>query len=91
LDQFEVPPKATSKPLRWRPFRGRRIRESRVVERSLDGLVLMSRPRDAPAPGTRFAPGDLEVGDRFGFRSALVKRVEAPNPAARLIFSEIEA
>jgi hypothetical protein len=81
----------TDKTLAWRVSRGRRVRESRVVERSLDGLVLAVEPRDAAPEGSRFFPYGAEPADRFGFRSAIVRRTEAPNEDYRLVFAEIEA
>lgn len=81
----------TNKTLAWRVSRGRRVRESRLVERSLDGLVLAVEPGDAPPEGTRFCPCGVESIDRLGFRSAIVRRTEAPNDDYRLVFAEIEA
>ena len=80
-----------NKTLLWRPFRGRRLRESQVILRSLDGLVLLVDRRDSLSPGARFFPGVPAAGDRFGFRSAVVKRTESGHGDKRLIFAEIEA
>jgi hypothetical protein len=81
----------TSRRLCWRVSHGRRLRHSRVVQRSLDGFVLVTETRDTPQTGTRFHPGDPQVANRFGFRSALVKRTETVNPRTRLVYVEIEA
>lgn len=81
----------TSKQLLWRVFRGRRIREGRLVERSLDGLVLSAEPCDRPRVGTRLLPGNTDVANRLGFRSAIVKRIDVPGGGTSLIFAEIEA
>ena len=81
----------TSRRLCWRVFHGRRIRHSQVVQRSLDGFVLMTEERDTPRTGTRFYPSDLQVANRFGFRSAMVMRTETVNLRTRLVYVEIEA
>ncbi len=80
-----------SKLLDWRVHRGRRIRRSPVIQRSLDGLVLRVAPRDAPRVGMRIRPGTRGGVDGFGFRSAIVRRTEAPTRDYRLVFAEIEA
>lgn len=81
----------TEKPLAWRVFRGRRTRMSRVVERSLDGLVLATDPQDTPSEGTRLTPGDAATRRRFGFRSAVVRRVMTSEARTRLVVAEFEA
>lgn len=81
----------TRKVLRWRVGGGRRIRESRLVERSLDGLVLVTRGGDMPRIGARIVPEDRSTADRFGFRSAVVRRTLATSWRERLVFAEIEA
>lgn len=81
----------TRKNLRWRVSGGRRIRESRLVERSLDGLVLVTRASDTPRVGARIVPEDLNLADRFGFRSAVVRRTRPVSWHERLVFAEIEA
>jgi len=81
----------TDKTLRWRVFRGRRSRPGRLIERSLDGLVLAVAPKDAPPPGTRLLPRDEGDLDRLGFRCAVVRRIERPSREVRLLFAEIEA
>ena len=80
------------KSLRWRVFRGRRIRESRIVERSLNGLVLGAQMPDAVAAGTRIlvSGGHGEL-DRLGFRSAIVRRTESGDGGGRMLIAEIEA
>jgi hypothetical protein len=80
-----------NKALLWRPFRGRRIRESRVILRSLDGLVLLADRRDSLPPGARIILGVSAANDRFEFRSAVVKRTKSWHGDKRLIFAEIEA
>jgi len=79
------------KMLPWRVSRGRRVRRSRVLERSLDGLVFVTYPGDAPLVGTRFYSCGADIIQRFGFRSAIVRRTEAPNRDHRLVFAEIES
>ena len=64
---------------------------SRVLERSLDGLVFVTYPGDAPLVGTRFYSCGADIIQRFGFRSAIVRRTEAPNRDHRLVFAEIES
>ncbi len=82
---------ATDKPLRWRVFRGRRVRSSRMVERSLDGMVLLVDPRDVPQPGTRLLACDAIEFDRLGFRSAVVTRTTLQDDKGALVFAQIEA
>lgn len=78
--------------LRWRVFRGRRIRESRMVERSLNGFVLgAQRPGAVPAGTRMVVDGDLDEIDRLGFRSAIVRRAESGGDGSRVLFAEIEA
>jgi hypothetical protein len=81
----------TDKMLPWRVSRGRRIRESQLLERSLDGLVLAVEPGDAPPEGTRLFPYGAEPIDRCGFRSAIVRRTEVANDDHKLVFAEIES
>jgi hypothetical protein len=80
-----------SKLLEWRVHRGRRIRRSPVVQRSLDGIVLRVASRDVPRVGMRIQPGSRGSVNGFGFRSAIVRRTEAPSRDCRLVFAEIEA
>lgn len=81
----------TNQKIEWRLHRGRRLRESRLVQRSLHGLVLMTDQKDTPDIGKRLAPhADQEV-DRYGFRSAVVRRVVPLAGRMNLIYAEIEA
>jgi len=75
----------------WRVSRGRRVRCSELIERSLHGLVLRVDRRDLPAIGTRFFPDAAETSDRFGFRSAIVRRISDHGKTRELIFAEIES
>ncbi len=78
--------------LRWRVFRGRRIRESRMVERSLSGFALEAQMLDAVPAGTRVvADGGPHEIDKLGFRSAVVRRSEPGSDGGRMLFVEIEA
>lgn len=80
------------KSLRWRVFHGRRIRESRMVERSLSGFALQAQMLDAVPAGTRVVvhgdPGEI---DKLGFRSAVVRRTEPWSDGGKMLFAEIEA
>ena len=80
-----------NRPIVWRVARGRRQRPGRIVERSLYGLVIQTDADSAAPAGARLHPGTGESVDRLGFRSAVIQRVEAPNPEIRLMFAEIEA
>lgn len=77
--------------LHWRVYRGRRVRVSRMIERSLNGVVLEVEPRDIPRPETRVLLSNPMDIDRFGFRSAVVSRTETHGGGERLVFVEIEA
>ena len=81
----------TEKRLSWRIHRGRRIRRSIVTERSLNSLVLETAADDAPDVGMRFCPSDSEVATKFGFRSAIVRRLEALSDDTKKVYAEIEA
>jgi hypothetical protein len=82
---------STRRPINWRVTGGRRQRHSRVVERSLDGLVLMVEGRDFAQAGTRFVIDNPADATRFGFRAAVVRRTETLKRAVRLLYAEIEA
>jgi hypothetical protein len=82
---------SVTKPIQWRVLRGRRVRSSEVLERSLDGLVMRVDPQDAPRIGTRFVTTGHGMAETLGFHSAIVRRTEAPNDDYRLLFAEIEA
>lgn len=81
----------TDKVLNWRLHRGKRTRRSRLVLRSLDGFVLVADPHDTPCKGDRMRPATDEDRRRFGFHSALIKRVDRTHPDASLVYAEIEA
>jgi len=81
----------TDRLLHWRIYRGRRLRESRVVERSLDGVVLQVERHDLARQGTRLFLSDPIEIDKLGFRSARVTRADTRSPNMRLIYAEIEA
>ena len=81
----------TDKPIEWRIYRGRRIRDGRVIERSLEGLVLAAAG-DAPAsPGMRFFVSGPSPIEQHGFKSAVVRRTAIRADGRRLMFAEIEA
>ena len=81
-----------AKSLRRRVLRGRQIRESRIAERSLNGLVLGAPMPDAVAAGTRIVvSGGRNESDRLGFRSAIVRRAECGGNGGRMLFAETEA
>lgn len=77
--------------LSWCVHRGRKIREARVIERSLDGLVLLATRDESVRVGTRLGPSSLDQRQRFGFRSAVVRRMQPLNERAALLIAEIEA
>ncbi len=77
--------------LSWRVYRGRKIRRSRVFERSLEGLAMIARQEDEPTVGTRVCTCDSDEQVRFGFQYAIVRRVEALSKDIRLVYVEIEA
>jgi hypothetical protein len=81
----------TNKLLHWRVYRGRRLRESHIVERSLNGVVLQVEPHDVARQGTRLLLSDPTEIDKLGFRSARVTRAEGPSAEMRLVYAEIEA
>ena len=77
--------------LHWRVNRGRRLRKSRIVERSLDGVVLQVERQDLTRRGTRLLLSDPTDIKQLGFRSARVTRAEDRSPDTRLVYAEIEA
>jgi len=81
----------TDKVLNWRVHRGKKTRTSRLVLRSLDGFVLVTARHDSPREGARVHPATDKDRQRFGFHSALVKRVDRPDRDACLVYAEIEA
>lgn len=90
-DRRRSPRWPVNKLIHWRVLRGRRIRISQVLERSLDGLVMKVEPEDTPCVGTRFFTFGSLATDSNGFRAAIVRRTESPNDDYRLLFAEIEA
>lgn len=60
--------------LEWRLRRGRRAKLGLIVERSLNGLVLIVPATDAPAEGAYVLPATAQAGNRHGFREAIVRR-----------------
>jgi hypothetical protein len=78
------------KPVTWRVSRSRRIHRGVLLERSLDGLVMMSPARAAPRPGSRLLPGSEDAGERHGFRTAIVKRTRRTYGHMEVIYAEIE-
>ena len=77
--------------LSWCVHRGRKTRQARIIERSLDGLVLLAGRDDTVPVGTRINPTTLNQKERLGFRSAVVRRTQALNDTAELLIVEIEA
>lgn len=75
----------------WCVRRGRRLRESILVERSLDSLVLHVHSKDAPRPGTRIRPADPTHAARLEFRSALVTESNPIPGSATRVVAEIES
>ena len=67
----------TDKPLRWRLRGDSRASEGVVVERSLNGLVLLADADHAPELGEHLKPDSNEMAVRHGFRCAVVVRRDA--------------
>ncbi|HZZ41493.1 MAG TPA: hypothetical protein VFE58_01025 [Tepidisphaeraceae bacterium] len=80
---------ACSKTIHWRVRGGRRIRESLVPERSLDGLVISAERRDLVPLGTRIQPCDLDTEVRHGFRDAVVCRTADDGEKNYLLYIDI--
>jgi len=91
IDRRRSPRWALDKELRWRLFRGRRVRLRRIIERSLQGLIVSAARSDVPRPGARIIPCDPDAIDELGFRSAVVKRVQIDGAHNNLVIAEIEA
>ena len=79
---------ATDKVLWWRPDHGRKSRCSKIVERSLTSMAFFSSVEDAPPVGTILKPSDPLMGNRHGFRVAVVRRV-VPVDNGDLVYVEI--
>ncbi len=79
----------TDEKLLWRVTGGRRPRESRLIERSLDGLVLRTGQSDLPQVGQRICPAGPERNLRVGFRSAIVRRTKPDGAGGHLVVAEI--
>lgn len=76
----------------WRVFRGRRLREGWIVERSLNGFVLATLRCDAVPAGTRIiVKGGRDEFDKLGFRSAIVRRTDPGEGSRRMLIAEIDA
>jgi hypothetical protein len=60
--------------LEWRTDREGETRLAKIVERSLNGFVLLVPVCEAPAEGAYVLPASTQVGDRHGFREAIVRR-----------------
>jgi hypothetical protein len=67
----------TERPLRWRLRGDAESSEGVIVERSLNGLVLLSDAKIAPELGEHLKPISNEMAVRHGFRCAVVVRREA--------------
>src|SRR5579862_6738827 len=76
----------------WRAHGGRRVRQARVVERSLNGLVLESEhPGGTLRVGAMIHPGDEGAALRHGYRLAIVRRVESLGGGRHRVVIEILA
>lgn len=64
----------TDKPLRWRLRGDHKACDGLVVERSLNGLVLLADEEQAPELGEHLKPVSSEMAIRHGFRCAVVVR-----------------
>lgn len=82
---------ATDKGMDWRIARGRRTRHSRLVERSLDGFVMMIDKQDTVPEGTRIHPISEPQDLSCPFNTAVIKRTHQLNDSVGLVFAEIEA
>jgi hypothetical protein len=67
----------TDRPLRWRLRGDAEPCEGVIVERSLNGLVLLADATEAPELGEHLKPVSNEMAVRHGFRCAVVVRREA--------------
>ena|GEM_PF-3562544 len=74
---------STDKPLRWRLRGDAQSCEGVVVERSLNGLVLLADAKSAPELGEHLKPVSDEMAVRHGFRCAVVVRRDADSALGR--------
>ncbi len=77
--------------MQWRLYRGRRSRSSRLIQRSLHGLVFVAQSQDTPDVGKRLSPHVVQHVDKYGFKSAVVRRVTPLADKSNLVYAEIEA
>ncbi len=73
----------TDKPLRWRLRGESQSSEGVVVERSLNGIVLLADALGAPELGEHLKPDSSEMAVRHGFRCAVVVRRGAEEALGR--------
>jgi hypothetical protein len=96
-DAFDQPERRRSKrwhcdsQIVWRIQGGRRQRQGRVPERSLDGMIITADKKDAVPAGTYVFPGDLETGVRHGFRKGVICRTADAGERESLLFVAILA
>ena len=79
----------SGKQIQWRIHRGRRVREGRVTERSLNGMALAVAAPDAVEPGVFVLPADDQSAQRHGFHTAVICRTAQGGPNQRLLYVEI--
>lgn len=91
MDRRRSPRWADGRPLRWRLHRGRRIRRSTVIDRSLNGLVLADDLPQRIEVGQQLRPADPQAAQRHGFEHAVVRRLEENESGDRRIVAEILA
>ena len=80
----------TNKMISWRVHHGKRVRHSKLIERSLNSMVLLSSRCDVPPIGAYVHPDDEKSGDRHGFRLAIVRRIHE-RETGYVVFLEIFA
>ncbi|MCB9837890.1 MAG: hypothetical protein H6813_00990 [Phycisphaeraceae bacterium] len=82
----------TQKTLRWRLRGDSHTSEGTIVERSLNGIVLLTEGVDAPQLGEHLKPATKEMAERHGFRCAVVVRcVNDPGLGQSRVYLEILA
>ncbi len=91
VDRRRSPRWPDGKPLRWRLHRGRRIRQSTVIDRSLHGLVLADDLPQQIQIGQQLRPADAQAAQRHGFEHAVVRRLEEDEAGEMRIVAEILA
>ena len=79
------------KALTWRVHRGRQIHRGQIIARSLDGLVVCVPKKEAPSTETRIHSCGEDAVFRFGFKSAIVRRIEPANDGKALLIAEVES